>query len=181
MVWMALCRDRADIDTAPLRAEARERHFAYIESILDQILIAGPLGGADAAGWQASLFVYAVGERADAERLLQADPYYQAGIYAHTEWFRFTPAAGSWIGGTRWQQAGAVATGERAPDNSRLSGSGTVPETERLRRALDWLVAQPRLSLTVIEEAGQRFGLPPIEAATLYRWFSPHCENDEKQ
>ncbi len=114
MAWAVLCRDRDDIDTAALRREAREQHFAYIESILDQLLIAGPLAGADspAGDWRASLFVYVTDERAEAARLLHADPYHRAGIYADEEWFRFTPAAGTWIGGTRW--GGATGRGRPA-------------------------------------------------------------------
>lgn len=102
MTWIALCHDRADIDTSTLRRAERDRHFAYIETILDRLLVAGPLAPREAGEWRASLFVYAVEERTEAELLLQADPYHQAGIYGTVQFMRFTPAAGRWIGGTVW-------------------------------------------------------------------------------
>jgi hypothetical protein len=62
----------------------------------------------------------------------------------------------------------------RPADNSRLSAGGFLPEGEQLRRALRWLGEQQPCTPSVIEEAGQRFGLSPIEKMRLYRWFFPH-------
>lgn len=104
MPWAVLCRDRDDVDTAALRRAERDRHFAYVESILDRILVAGPAGPAPGGTWRASLFVYATEDRTEAGRLLHADPYHRAGIYAAEEFFYFMPAAGAWPGGTLWSR-----------------------------------------------------------------------------
>lgn len=103
MPWAILCRDREDLDTAALREAERERHFAYVESILGRLLVAGPLRLDTGGPWRASLFIYATEDREEALRLLQADPYHRAGIYSSTELFQFLPAAGQWIGGTVWK------------------------------------------------------------------------------
>jgi uncharacterized protein len=104
MPWIAFCFDRDDIDTAIPRRTERDAHFTYIESILDRILIAGPLAAPSGGGYGASLFIYRVDSETEARQLLKADPYYQAGIYARTEFRPFVPAAGEWIGGTLWSR-----------------------------------------------------------------------------
>lgn len=109
MAYAALCFDRDDADTAALRQRERDRHFAYVESILHRLLVAGPLGlpGAEATPGGphgASLFLYDVSTEAEARRLLEADPYYQAGIYGRVELRPFIPAAGTWIGGAIWRR-----------------------------------------------------------------------------
>lgn len=58
-----------------------------------------------------------------------------------------------------------------AADNSAV-GDGYLPEDEALRRAIDWLAAQPERSHARIEEASQRFGLSPLAAAVLFRYFN---------
>lgn len=102
MAWVALCTDRADADTGALRAAHRDAHFAYVESILDRVLAAGPLAEPGSAGFRASLFVYDVATEAEARALLLADPYHAAGIYGRVEFHPWWPAAGRWVGGTLW-------------------------------------------------------------------------------
>lgn len=102
MPYIAVCEDDPTVDTAALRRREKDAHFAYIEAILDQLLVAGPL--AEAAGGQhnGSLFVYATDSETGARRLLENDPYYRAGIYGRVRLAPFVPAAGQWIGGTIW-------------------------------------------------------------------------------
>lgn len=57
--------------------------------------------------------------------------------------------------------------------NSGVGAGGLLPEGEALRRAVAWLAEQPERSLALIEEASQRFDLSPLEAAVLFRYFSP--------
>jgi uncharacterized protein len=102
MPWLALCTDRTDIDTAALRAATRAAHFAYIDSILDRLLIAGPLATPGSASHTASFFIYDVGSEAEARALLEADPFFTVGLYGHVRLEPFWPAAGRWIGGTLW-------------------------------------------------------------------------------
>ena len=102
MPWLALCMDDPHKDCRGLRAAEKSRHFAYIESILDQLLVAGPLSESPVAGFSGSVFVYAVETEEQARRLLEDDPYYQAGIYTDVRFWQFLPAAGAWPGGTLW-------------------------------------------------------------------------------
>ena len=106
MAWLALCTDRTDIDTGALRSARREAHFAYIESIMERLLVAGPLSNGLGAAHQGSLFIYRVDSEAEARRLLEDDPFWQAGIYADCQFQAFTPAAGRWPGGALWRQPG---------------------------------------------------------------------------
>lgn len=85
----------------PKRLAARPAHFAYVETILDRIAVAGPLRDA-AGGFVGSMLIYDVPDAAAARALLEADPYFQAGIWDNPEIHPFTAAAGQWIGGKIW-------------------------------------------------------------------------------
>ena len=102
MPYIAICRDDQTRDTGALRRAERDAHFAYIESILDKLLVAGPLPEEASGSHTASLFVYAVDSEDEARALLEADPFFRAGIYAEVEIKPFLPAAGGWIGGKIW-------------------------------------------------------------------------------
>jgi uncharacterized protein len=125
MAWLAFCTDRTDIDTGALRRARREAHFAYIESIMDQLLVAGPLSAQDGAAHQGSVFVYRVDDEAQARRLLEDDPFWQAGIYADCQFRAFTPAAGRWAGGALWLQPG-----RGAPDFADATESAARDQQE---------------------------------------------------
>ncbi len=102
MPYIALCEDDPTVDSAALRSREKDAHFAYIEKILDQLLVAGPLPEPSGGQHTGSLFVYAADSEVAARQLLEADPYYQAGIYGRVRLAPFVPAAGQWIGGTIW-------------------------------------------------------------------------------
>jgi uncharacterized protein YciI len=104
MAWIAICRDATGRDTAALRSAHRDRHFAYIESILERVLAAGPLAEPGSHGHRSSLFIYDVASEAEARALLEADPYFTAGIYGEVCLEPWWPAAGRWLGGTIWQR-----------------------------------------------------------------------------
>ncbi len=100
MAWLVLCRDIAD--SGDLRRQHLNRHLAYIESVMDQVAVAGPLSATAGGNLTSSCFVYHTDDRAAAETLLRDDPYYKAGLYATVEFRAFRPAAGTWIGGAAW-------------------------------------------------------------------------------
>ena len=106
MAWIAVCRDTTERDTAALRRDYRDRHFAYIESILPRLLAAGPLAMPGSSGHQASLVIYDTATEAEARALLEQDPYFTAGIYGEVSLEPWWPAAGRWLGGTIWQRPG---------------------------------------------------------------------------
>ena len=102
MPYIAICRDADAARSGELRESQLQAHCAYIETILDRLLVAGPAGGHTNTEFGCSIFVYDTDERPEAERLLHGDPYYRCGLYGNVELEPFTPAAGRWIGGTVW-------------------------------------------------------------------------------
>ena len=98
--FIAHCHD------APAAGELRQahlqEHLAYIETILDEIFVAGPQRPPADATIMASLFIYRAATLERAQELLENDPYFKAGIYARVDWSEFNPAAGVWVGGKNW-------------------------------------------------------------------------------
>ncbi|WP_299296757.1 hypothetical protein, partial [uncultured Erythrobacter sp.] len=85
----------------------------YVETVLDEFQVAGPLCDVATGEIGANCFIYRAETLEDAQRLLTDDPYYIAGIYKHVRWFEFFPAAGHWVAGENWESAAAVTqTGE---------------------------------------------------------------------
>jgi uncharacterized protein len=88
-------------DSATKRNETRAQHFAHIETIMDRILIAGPLKDGDGA-MIGSLVVVTAKDASEAEAILKSDPYYAAGVWQRWDIQSFVPAAGAWVGGKTW-------------------------------------------------------------------------------
>ncbi len=84
-----------------IRAEHRAAHFAHIDTILDKVAVAGPLKDAEGR-FTGSLVVLHVADEAEARRILEADPYFKAGVWTDIRIEAFTAAAGRWIGGKVW-------------------------------------------------------------------------------
>ena len=99
--WLCIGRDHEG--SAALREATLQDHFRYIETIMERLLVAGPLAGDD-DGIHGSCLVYDVETREEALALLHNDPYHQAGVWTDIECRRITLAAGRWIGGAAWQQ-----------------------------------------------------------------------------
>lgn len=51
------------------------------------------------------------------------------------------------------------------------AGGAILPEHEGLRRAVAWLLAQPRRNACTIEEAARRFDLSPLDEEFLLGHF----------
>lgn len=121
-MFLVLCRDFVDGRATKNRLTALQPHLAYIETILDKIVVAGPLCddlgddfggdvgddlGADVGNGvggaiTGSLLIYNVDSESAARGLLEADPYYHADIWELIEIRRFRPVAGEWVGGKNW-------------------------------------------------------------------------------
>ena len=96
------CHCLDDDGAAELRQAHMGRHLAYIETILDRVLVAGPLR--DTTGRIiGSCLVYDAEDFSEAERLLRDDPYHQAGVWQQVEIREITLAAGAWVGGAAWK------------------------------------------------------------------------------
>lgn len=100
MPYICYCKDHPDSES--LRKQHTAAHLHYIEMIIDQILVAGPLIETDTGGYNASCLIYKVETREEALKLLHNDPYFIAGIFAEVNCQPFLPAAGTWIGGITW-------------------------------------------------------------------------------
>lgn len=97
--FAVIARDKPGAEAA--RMAARAEHFAYIETILDRIAIAGPLKDADGR-FLGSILIYDVADEGAARALVENDPYFAAGVWEPPEVHAFTAAAGAWIGGKIW-------------------------------------------------------------------------------
>jgi len=100
MPVIVYCKDRSGADD--LRKELLAAHFAYIETILDRIAVAGPMREQAGESIRGSCFIYHTDDKAEASELLENDPYYKAGIYEQIDYHQFLGAAGSWVGGKIW-------------------------------------------------------------------------------
>jgi uncharacterized protein YciI len=68
-------------DSSALRAATRETHLGYLDSIVSQLLLAGPLLNAENQPIGSLLVVEAENEAA-AAAFAEADPYARAGLFA---------------------------------------------------------------------------------------------------
>ena len=104
MAILVICEDSPEAPV--LRQQYLREHFEYIESILHQLCVAGPLAHNatkdEPGGYDGSCFIYDTNDPAIAEQLLFNDPYFKHGVYSSHRISRFKPAAGEWIGGTVW-------------------------------------------------------------------------------
>lgn len=89
------------INAPALRKQHLNAHLDYAAGIIDRIAVGGPLrasGGPD----YGSLIIIRASSEDDARAVLEADPYYQAGVWEKSEIRPFRPVIGEWIGGKAW-------------------------------------------------------------------------------
>ncbi len=98
--YVVLCRDGPDAATA--RSAHTQAHLAYIETVLADLSVAGPLFDAAGHATVGSLFVLRTRSLARAREIIENDPFFKAGAFASVEYFPHLPAAGQYIGGTIW-------------------------------------------------------------------------------
>lgn len=86
------CIDKPD--STELRASTRAAHLAHIDTVIDQVLVAGPLLDMEGKP-MGSLLIIDFPERKDAVAFTAADPYALAGLFASvavTAWRKVLPA-----------------------------------------------------------------------------------------
>ena len=82
MLFTIICRDKPG--SLDLRMTNRPGHLAYVDDVVADIVVAGPL--LDAQGQSCgSMFVIERADRQAAEAFAAADPYAKAGLFATTE------------------------------------------------------------------------------------------------
>ena len=98
--FVVVCRDGPS--GASVRATHTLDHLAYIETVMDELNVAGPLydyGGQQPVG---SLYCLATKSLARAREIIENDPYFAHGAFASVDYFPHLPAAGKYIGGKIW-------------------------------------------------------------------------------
>lgn len=102
--FVVICRDGPN--GALVRTAHTADHLAYIETVMDELNVAGPLydNGADGAGSApvGSLYCLHTRSLARAKEIIENDPYVKHGAFASIEYFPHLPAAGRYIGGKVW-------------------------------------------------------------------------------
>lgn len=94
MLYMFHCTDKAG--AAPVRADNRAAHLAYLEANADRIFVAGPLLSDDGQGMVGSLLIVECADEAAAKAFAADDPYAKAGLFQSVEiraWRRVYPKA----------------------------------------------------------------------------------------
>jgi hypothetical protein len=97
---MVVCRDGAH--GASLRAAATAAHLAYVETVLPELNVAGPLYDETGLRTVGSIFCLRTTSLTRARQIIENDPYFKAGVFACVEYFPYLPAAGQYIGGKIW-------------------------------------------------------------------------------
>jgi uncharacterized protein len=97
--WAVMCWD--SVDAPMLRKAHLANHLRYAESVMDRIAVGGPLREGDGPDF-GSLIVLKADHEADARSVLEADPYFTAGVWERTEIFPFRAVIGEWVGGKTW-------------------------------------------------------------------------------
>jgi hypothetical protein len=95
-----LCHDGPD--SGPQRKAAAQAHLRWVESMLANIAVAGPLYSDDGSRMIGSLYVFKTTRIEQARAWLETDPYFAAQFWATIEYRPFLPAAGDLVGGTVW-------------------------------------------------------------------------------
>jgi hypothetical protein len=81
MLYVMICEDKPD--SQELRMATRTAHLAFIDTVVDQVRLAGPMLSDDGARMLGSMFVVEA-ESLEAARDLNArDPYTRAGLFGN--------------------------------------------------------------------------------------------------
>ncbi len=98
--YVVVCRDGPN--GARARGANTQAHLAYIETVLGDLSVAGPLFDEAGRSTVGSLYVLHTRSLERAREIIENDPFYRAGAFASVEYFPHLPAAGKYIGGTIW-------------------------------------------------------------------------------
>lgn len=98
------CRDKPGAEIARIRKETLETHLAHIEKTFEDILVAGPIFSDDGTSVCGSILIYKTSSQQAAQTMLEADPYYKAGIWQDISYNVFYGAAGDAVGGLAFKK-----------------------------------------------------------------------------
>ena len=103
MQFAFICMDNGNKESE--RNNFLVQHLEYIESVLDNIVIAGACPdeeGLNEKRFQGSIIVYEASSKQKAISLFQGDPYFKNNIWKDIKILPWTPVAGKLIGGKTW-------------------------------------------------------------------------------
>lgn len=98
--YVVVCRDGPN--GAAVRAAQTGPHMAYIETVMDELNVAGPLFDEGREQPIGSLYCLHTQSLQRAREIIESDPYFRHGAFASVEYFPHLPAAGKYIGGKIW-------------------------------------------------------------------------------
>ena len=98
--YIVLCRDGAQ--GAAVRAAQTAAHMAYIETVMDELNVAGPLYDESRDQPVGSMYCLHTQSLERAKEIIEHDPYFRHGVFESVEYFPHLPAAGRYIGGKVW-------------------------------------------------------------------------------
>lgn len=96
---MAVCKDKSGPEAQAAREEHMLGHLDHVESILEHILVAGPVFDDDGKTLIGSTLIYKTEDKEQARKWLEADPYFKAPIWESVEFHLFRGALGEAVGG----------------------------------------------------------------------------------
>lgn len=100
---MAVCKDRPGQEAIDAREEFMQGHLEHVESILDHILVAGPIFADDQKTLIGSNLIYKTDDKEQARKWLESDPYFKAPIWESVEFHLFRGALGEAVGGITYR------------------------------------------------------------------------------
>ena len=83
MIYALICTDKPD--SLAIRKANRPEHLAYIESLGETVVLAGPFTEPDGATMNGSLVVVEAASLDAARKIAAGDPYAKTGLFAHVD------------------------------------------------------------------------------------------------
>ncbi len=95
MYYAVYCTDSAE--GSRLRQEHMDPHRAHVASVADKLRLAGPCPAAEGQTREASLLVIEADSAAEVRAIMEADPYFKAGVWENVVVRPFRALSGSWL------------------------------------------------------------------------------------
>jgi uncharacterized protein YciI len=83
MLFAAICTDKPG--SLDKRKANRPEHLAYLKSLGEALVLAGPFTEEDGTSMNGSLIVVEAASLEDARKIIDGDPFAKAGIFANVE------------------------------------------------------------------------------------------------
>ena len=83
MLFAAICTDKPG--SLDKRKANRPEHLAYLKSLGEALVLAGPFTEEDGTSMNGSLIVVEAASLDDARTIIEGDPFAKAGIFANVE------------------------------------------------------------------------------------------------